>query len=152
MSGPHKHRCLGKTAGGGRCKRRLHTEYSYCPIHADQRVETLEIDHDAAIELFECFKDGDSSERLCGHSCGLSLENCCECTDKRAVVPATRRGDGYCTICKPRYVGRLPPPPPPAPLRRLIEFRNAVVFEIDEDGAEMLEEMIGRIRNALDAR
>jgi hypothetical protein len=126
MSGAYKYRCLGRTAGGGRCKRPCTTAYSYCPIHEKQQKKPLvmEVDHETPFEFFDFFKDGDSSERVCGHSCGLGLEKCCECTDMRAAeaVPLAQRANGYCSICKPRYARRLPPPQEPAPLRRILEF------------------------------
>jgi hypothetical protein len=155
MSGAYKYRCLGITAIGGRCRRRLQEEYSYCPIHADQRIETLEVERDTALELFECFKDGDSSQRICGHSCGLSLDKCCECTDKRdgETVPVRRRADGYCTICKQRYVARLPPVAEPAARirQRLFQLRNMVVFEIDgADEVDILQEFIENMRHFRD--
>jgi hypothetical protein len=162
MSGAYKFRCLGRTSDGGRCRRRCRTEYSFCPIHESQRLAgaPLEVEHTAPVEPIEVFKDGDMTQRSCGHSCGLTLDKCCECIDLRAAaaVPAATRGDGYCTLCKHRYTERLPPPPMPDPLRRLIQFRNILVFHADEDdeeeqeNLEFLREMIRVAQHRLNGR
>lgn len=143
MSGSYKYRCLGRTASGDRCKRRCGDEYSYCPIHENQRHDTtlLEVERDVQIEACECFKDGDSSQRLCGHSCVFNLENCCECTDMRAldIVTAPTRGDSYCAICNPRYTERLPP-------QQQQRIAIPVIFQIDGDRMELLNAIIEGIR------
>ena len=156
MSGAYKFRCLGRTSDSGRCRRRCRTEYSFCPIHESQRLSgaPLEVEHTAPVEPIEVFKDGDMTQRSCGHSCNLTLDKCCECIDARAAdaVPAERRSDGYCTLCKTRHKSQLPAAPVPDPLRRLIEFRNVVMFQIDEqdlderDNLDFLNEMILELR------
>ncbi len=145
MSGAYKFRCLGRISDGGRCRRRCRTEYSFCPIHESQRLTgaPLEVEGAVAVEPIEIFKDGDMKQRTCGHTCDLTLEKCCECSDLRAAdaVPAAARGAGYCALCKHRYEVRLPPPPMPDPLRRLIQFRNILVFHADEDDEEEQENL-----------
>jgi hypothetical protein len=156
MSGPYKYRCLGRNASGDRCKRRCTEAYSYCAIHSSQGTrqesELLEAERINSIEVFTYFKDGDTSERACGHCCALNLDKCCICIDTRAA----ERVENACIMCKPRYAELLPPPPPPPPLQR-IEFRNAVVFEfdagrLDADGIELLNQLVDDIRRLRDLR
>ncbi len=143
MSGAYKFRCLGRTSDGGRCRRRCRTEYSFCPIHESQRLTgaPLEVERDVSIEPIELFKDGDMKQRNCGHTCDLTLEKCCECSDLRAAdaVPAAARGTSYCAPCKRRYIERLPPPTNNiGELRRLVQFHNVLVFQ--ELELEVVEE------------
>jgi hypothetical protein len=119
----------------------------------------LEVERTVPVTPIEVFKDGDMTQRGCGHSCNLTLDKCCECIDARAAdaVPVERRSDGYCTLCKTRHKSHLPASVP-APLQRLIEFRNIVMFQIDEqdldehDNLGFLNEMILELRERLNAR
>ena len=109
-------RCKGLTAERKRCKRKTGQKDDYCPIHEEQRLSgpPLEIDLEVVVPEITDFKDGDLTQRLCGHCCDMTIDKCCECTDARAAtaVAVEHRGNYYCKQCKVRYVGRLPPPRP----------------------------------------
>jgi hypothetical protein len=97
------YRCKGQTTEGKRCKRKTGIKDDYCPVHEEQRLKgaPTEIDAEPAISEITVFKDGDLTQRLCGHCCDLTLENCCECTDVRPA-DTPQRSDGYCVKCKTR--------------------------------------------------
>ena len=121
------YRCKGRTQDGRRCKRRLGTKDGYCPSHNDLPGMPTEVDTLEIVNTIEYFKDDDPSQRTCGHSCGLSLDKCCECTDTRAAELTAEHARGYCSKCKARFIARLPPPPAP---RRV--WHNFIIDLADE--------------------
>ena len=128
------YRCKGITQAGRRCKRRVlepDEAFRYCPIHIDLPGMPTEIDREYIPDTLFCFRDGDPSQRLCGHSCMLTLDKCCECTDLRPAdaVPLDMRPRGYCTKCKERYQKNLPAELVVPPWRVHHNLRNFVQFD-----------------------
>jgi hypothetical protein len=154
------YRCKGLKADRKRCKRKTAQLDGYCPIHEDQRLSgpPLEVELEVAAPEIADFKDGDLTQRMCGHCCDLTLEKCCECTDARAAdaVALERRGEDYCKQCKARYVGRLPRPPqmwqevawerPPRPWREALP-RNVVVFRPGNEEDHLIFNIFVQIYN-----
>lgn len=105
--------CKGKTAGGKRCKRKTGQKDDYCSIHEEQRSRVpMEVDMEAVVPEIADFKDGDLTQRLCGHCCDLALEKCCECLEI-SVTDARGERDihGYCKKCTERcQPGRIEAP------------------------------------------
>jgi hypothetical protein len=123
-------RCTGITQAGRRCKRRIlepDEAFRYCSVHADMPGMPTEVDREYIPDTIWCFKDGDSSERVCGHCCMLTLDKCCECTDARPAdaEPLHMRHRGYCAKCKERCTKNLP-----AELAVPRTLRNFVQFDV----------------------
>lgn len=98
-------RCQGTTVGGRRCKRQAGREGTYCAIHVSNHSVSEETEEEPV--QIEHFKDGDMTQRLCGHCCDLTLEKCCVCADLRPQT-TENRSHGYCVKCKKQYADLFP--------------------------------------------
>jgi hypothetical protein len=105
-------RCKGTTVGGRRCKRKAGHAGDFCAIHTPSSSILEETEQE--IVQIELFKDGDMTQRLCGHCCDITLEKCCICADLRPNH-TKNKSHGYCGKCKRQYSVLNPPPPAPAP-------------------------------------
>ena len=114
------YKCNGLTAVGARCRRNVVRKDGFCTSHVPKDDDRLTLD------TVPCFRDGDSTQRACGHSCALTLSHCCECTDKRPR-DIRDRAKHYCRLCKPRCT------PQSVPMPRRHVFYDP--FADDEDNA-----------------